>query len=108
MCPPTLRRPRGYRRAGARRREGGGGSLNRVDDAEADAFVGLDRPLRGLARALVRRLALQRVLERDEEVVPVGGRVGGDLAVDVTGEDELDQGIREGLHAEGRPLGDRV
>src|SRR5205807_1356572 len=106
--PPGRRRARGRRRAGARGREGAGGSLNRVDDAQARAFVALGRPLRRLSRALGRGPALESVLEHDEEVVPVGGRVGRDLAVDVAGEDELDQRVREGLHLEERPLADRV
>ena len=53
-------------------------------------------------------LALERVLERDEEVVAVRGGVGRELAVDLAGDDELDQRLAEGLHLEEGALGDRV
>ena len=48
------------------------------------------------------------MVERDLEVVHVRGRVRGDLAVDLAGEDELDQRLLEGLHVEEAALGDRV
>ena len=63
-----------------------------------DGAVGLD----------ARSLPLQRLVELDEEVVPVGRRVGGGLAVDLAGDDELDQRLAERLHVEELALGDRV
>ena len=54
------------------------------------------------------RLVLLGLLERDEEVVAVGGGVRGDLAVDLAGEHELDQRLREGLHLEELARRDRV
>src|SRR3954452_10361177 len=54
------------------------------------------------------RLALQRLLERDEEVVAVRRGVGRDLAVDLAGDHELDQRLAERLHVEELTLRDRV
>ena len=51
---------------------------------------------------------LRGLVERDEEVVPVRSGVGGGLAIDLAGDDLLDQGLREGLHLEELALGDRV
>ena len=58
--------------------------------------------------ALGRVLVLERVLERDEEVVPVRGGVRRDLAVDLAGDDERDQRLLERLHVEERALADRL
>jgi hypothetical protein len=77
--------------------------------------LGLDGRLRrrGLHRGPLREPVLDGALlrglvERDEEVVPVRGGVGGGLAVDLAGDDLLDQRLREGLHLEELALGDRV
>src|SRR5918994_6684782 len=48
--------------------------------------------------ALLDRLVLLRRLERDHEVVTVGGRVRGDLLFYPAVERELDQVLHEGLH----------
>ena len=48
------------------------------------------------------------MVERDVEVVHVRGGVRGDLALDLAGEDELDQRLLERLHVEEAALGDRV
>ena len=53
-------------------------------------------------------LLLERVLEGDEEVVAVRGRVRGHLAVDLARDDEFDQRAPERLHLEELALLDRV
>ena len=53
-------------------------------------------------------LALGGRLERDEEVVLVRRGVRGDLLLDVTAQDEVDQGLLERLHVEERALGHRL
>ena len=59
-------------------------------------------------RVRARRPHLERVLERDHEVVMVGRGAGGDLAVDLAGEHELDQRRRQRLHVEELAVGDRL
>ena len=61
----------------------------------------------GLA-SFLRGPLLERALERDHEVVVVGRGAGGDLAVDLAVEHELDQRCRQGLHMEELPVGDRL
>ena len=83
-------------------------SVRVTDDAEggrsSSALVGGRRLfLRDLDR-----LHLERVVERDLEVVHVRGRVRGDLALDLAGEDEVDQRLLERLHVEEAALGDGV
>jgi hypothetical protein len=53
-------------------------------------------------------LTFHRVVDRNEEVVRVRGRVRRNVALDSTGEDVLDQGLLKGLHLEEAALGDSV
>jgi hypothetical protein len=53
-------------------------------------------------------LALARLLERDEEVVPVGRARSPRSPGRPSPRDVLDQGLRERLHVEELALGDRV
>src|SRR5215210_21691 len=59
-------------------------------------------------RPLIRDLLLERTLEGDEEVVPVGRGVGSKLSVDLARDDEVDQRPAEGLHVEELALFDGV
>ena len=61
-----------------------------------------------LVRGLFGSPLLDRVLERDEEVVLVRRRIRGDLALHLAREDELDQRLVERLHVVVLAVGHRV
>ena len=98
-----------------RERERGSGEklrirrLGRADDAQRGNLVSLLGRLHRRLRLLgVRALAFDGVVERDDEVVRVRGRVRRDLALDASREDMVDQRLLEGLHLEEAALGDGV
>src|SRR5919108_6439379 len=112
---PAARRPApGLRAASARApQRPGGASASRLREAKRrHRFLFRGGMLFLLLLLLLGRdvglLLLERALERDEEVVPVGGSVRCDLLVDVPGDDEVDERRREGLHVEERALLDRI
>src|SRR5438128_3840069 len=108
----TCRRSRYPPRSRSRARDLGGraSSLGRRDPQGRHLWLFFGR--RRLRKLVLlrdpRSLALERMLERDHEIVLARGRVCRGLAIDVAGDHELDQRLLEGLHLEERTLGDRV
>ena len=81
--------------------------MTRSESAGSSASADLGGGLGLLGRDLG-GLALERVVERDVEVVDVRGGARRHLALDLPGEDEFDQRLLERLHVEEAALGDRV